>query len=85
MLELIMASSLLRPLGQRQQQTTVVDLVTVDNHMDTVVKWVSSVAVRALAHCTEDQGSEPTPEPMVGRSLTVHPAANGDAVEALGR
>ena len=39
-------------------------------------KWASSIAVRALDYCAEDYGSG---------SATVHPVANGDLVETLGR
>ena len=44
----------------------------------------SSTAARALAYFVEDHGSRHF-EPRFGRSLTVHPAANRDLVETLGR
>ena len=43
------------------------------------------MAVRALTYCAIDPRFETHFELSVGRSLTVHPAANGDLVETLGR
>ena len=45
----------------------------------------SRIAARALANCAEDPRFEAPFEPRAGRSLTVHPAANGDLVETLWR
>ena len=47
--------------------------------------WTSNIAVRALAYCAKDPRFETHLEPRAGHSLTVHPAANGDLVETLGR
>ena len=40
--------------------------------------WVSNIVVSVLAYCAEDRRLETHFELKVGRSLTVHPAANGD-------
>lgn len=48
------------------------------------ITWVSSITVRALDHCAEDQRFETHFELRIRRSLTVHPAANGDLVEHCG-
>ena len=49
------------------------------NFIRLTIRGASSIAARALAYCVEDHKTHV--EPMVGRSLTVHPAANGDPVD----
>ena len=50
-----------------------------------IMKWTNSIAVGALVYCAKEPQFQTHFKLRVGHLLIVHPAANRDLVETLGR